>query len=122
MSYMKMGRTQKWTAQIFRWEQLAQNANQTKFLDWNDFRSEFRKEFTPAHTDALAINRLKSSAYYQRNRSLDDYIDEFQDLIVDSVATTQVAFFAIFGNKLCKITKIFEELDLIKRRWVIRQL
>jgi Retrotransposon gag protein/Zinc knuckle len=84
MSYMKTGRAQKWTARIFRWEQLAENANQTKFLDWEDFRSEFRKEFTPAHADALAINRLESTAYYQRNRSLDDYIDEFQDLIVDS--------------------------------------
>jgi Retrotransposon gag protein/Zinc knuckle len=84
MSYMKTGRAQKWTARIFRWEQLAENANQTKFVDWNDFRSEFRKEFTPTHTDALAINRLESSAYYQRSRSLDDYIDEFQDLIVDS--------------------------------------
>jgi Retrotransposon gag protein/Zinc knuckle len=84
MSYMKTGRAQKWTARIFRWEQLAENADQTKFLDWEDFRSEFRKEFTPAHADALAINRLESTAYYQRNRSLDDYIDEFQDLIVDS--------------------------------------
>ena len=28
-----------------------------------------------------------------------------------SVATTQVAFFAIFGNKLCKITRIFQGVD-----------
>jgi hypothetical protein len=40
----------------------------------------------------------------------------------DSVATTQVAFFAIFGNKLCKITEIFEGLDTIKSRWVLCQL
>ena len=32
----------------------------------------------------MAINRLETSAYYQKNRSLDDYIDEFQDLVVDS--------------------------------------
>ena len=84
MSYMKTGRAQKWTARIFRWEQMEGNANHPKFFDWEDFRDEFRKEFTPAHADALAINRLESSAYYQRNRSLDDYVDEFQDLIVDS--------------------------------------
>ena len=84
MSYMKSGRAQKWTARIFRWEQLEENENHSKFLDWADFRDEFRKEFTPSHADALAINRLESSAYYQRNRPLDDYIDEFQDLIVDS--------------------------------------
>ena len=84
MSYMKSGRAQKWTARIFRWEEQPENEYQTKFLDWDDFRSEFRKEFTPAHADAVAINRLESSAYYQRNRPLDDYLDEFQDLITES--------------------------------------
>jgi Retrotransposon gag protein/Zinc knuckle len=84
MSYMKSGRAAKWTARIFRWEELPENIGLSKFLDWEDFRDEFKKEFTPAHTDSLAINRLESAAYYQKNRSLDDYIDEFQDLITDS--------------------------------------
>jgi Retrotransposon gag protein/Zinc knuckle len=84
MSYMKTGRAQRWTARVFRWESLAENIGLTRFLDWEDFKDEFRKEFVPAHADALAINRLESTGYYQRNRSLDDYIDEFQDLIVDS--------------------------------------
>jgi Retrotransposon gag protein len=84
MSYMKTGHAQKWTACIFRWEQLEKNVGQTKFLDWEDFRDKFRREFTPPHTNALAIKRLESSAYYQRNHCLNDYIDEFQDLIVDS--------------------------------------
>jgi hypothetical protein len=84
MSYMKAGHVQKWTARIFRWEQLQENIGQTKFLDWEDFREEFCKEFTPSHANALAINRLESNGYYQKNRSLDDYIDEFQDLVIDS--------------------------------------
>ena len=84
MSYMKSGRAEKWTARIFRWELLPENAGSSKFLDWDDFRDEFRKEFTPAHADAFAINRLESSAYYQKNRSLDEYLDEFQDLITES--------------------------------------
>jgi hypothetical protein len=84
MSYMKAGRAQKWTARIFCWEQLQENVGQNKFLDWEDFREEFRKEFTPSHADALAINRPELNGYYQKNRSLDDYIDEFQDLVVDS--------------------------------------
>jgi Retrotransposon gag protein/Zinc knuckle len=82
MSYMKSGRAQKWTTRIFRWEN--ENSGQAKFIDWDDFTSEFKTEFTPAQADALAINRLESSAYYQKNRSLDDYMDEFQDLIADS--------------------------------------
>ena len=84
MSYMKTGRAQKWAAHIFRWESLDENINQTRFLDWEDFRDEFRKEFTPLHADTIAINQLESSAYYQKNWSLDDYIDEFQGLVVDS--------------------------------------
>ena len=81
---MKSGRAQKWTACIFRWEQQAENVDQSRFLDWEDFATAFRTEFTPAHSDALAINRLESTAYYQRARPLDEYVDEFQDLIVDS--------------------------------------
>jgi hypothetical protein len=84
MSYMKAGRAAKWTARIFQWEQQPENAHSSKFLDWDDFRDEFKKEFTPAHSDSLAINRLESAAYYQRTRSLDDYLDEFQDLITES--------------------------------------
>ena len=64
---MKSGRAQKWTARIFRWEQQPKNSRANKFFDWEDFRNEFRKEFTPAHSDALAINRLESAAYYQKN-------------------------------------------------------
>ena len=84
MSYMKSGRAQKWTAHIFRWEQQPENSGANKFFDWEDFRNEFRKEFTPAHSNALAINRLESAAYYQKNRPLDDYINKFQDLVTKS--------------------------------------
>jgi hypothetical protein len=84
MSYMKSGHAQKWTVHIFRWEQQPENSDFTRFLDWEDFRDEFKKEFTPPHADSLAINRLESSAYFQKGWSLDDYIDEFQDLITDS--------------------------------------
>jgi hypothetical protein len=84
MSYMKTSRAQKWTARVFRWEEQPENSGQYKFLDWEDFTTEFKKEFVPAHSDALAVNRLESTAYYQKARPLDDYIDEFQDLIADS--------------------------------------
>ena len=84
MSYMKSGHAQKWTARIFRWEQQTENADQSKFLDWEDLATTFRTEFTPAHSNALAINHLESTAYYQKARPLDEYVDEFQDLIADS--------------------------------------
>jgi hypothetical protein len=84
MSYMKTGRAAKWTARILQWEQNPENADCNRFFDWSDFRDEFRKEFTPAHSESTAISRLESTSYFQRARSLDDYLDEFQDLITDS--------------------------------------
>ena len=84
MSYMKSGHAQKWTTRIFHWEQEPENFRANKFFDWENFCSEFKKEFTPAHSDALAINRLELAAYYQKNRPLDDYIDKFQDLVAKS--------------------------------------
>lgn len=84
MSYMKTGRAEKWTSRVFRWEQQPENAGAQKFVDFQDFLDEFEKEFTPAHADAVAMNRLESAAYYQKTRSLDDYIDEFQDLVVEA--------------------------------------
>jgi hypothetical protein len=82
LSYMKSGRAAKWAARVFKWEE--DNGGDAKFLDWDDFKSEFRKEFCPAHSDVTAINKLESTTYYQRNRSVDDYLDEFLDLIAES--------------------------------------
>ena len=81
---MKSGQAEKWTARIFRWKELSENEGCPKFLDWEDFWNKFKKKFTPAHADSLAINRLESTAYYQKGHSLDDYIDGFQDLVRDS--------------------------------------
>ena len=82
LSYMKSGRAAKWAARVFKWEE--DNAGVHKFLDWDDFKLEFRKEFCPANSDAAAINKLESTAYYQKARSVDDYLDEFLDLIAES--------------------------------------
>jgi hypothetical protein len=82
MSYMRTGRAQRWTARAFTWEN--KNSGCNRFLDWGDFRDEFKKDFAPVHADVLAVNKLESPSYHQKSRVLDDYIDEFQDLITDS--------------------------------------
>lgn len=84
MSYMKTSRAQRWTDQIFCWEQQPENLESNCFLDWEDFCEEFQRDFTPSHTDTQAVNNLETAAYFQKGRSLDDYINEFQDLITDS--------------------------------------
>ena len=84
MSYMKTGRAEKWAARIFWWEQDPANQGKAKFSSWEGFRVEFKNEFCPSHVDSAAINHLESTAYFQKSRSVDDYLDEFQDLISDA--------------------------------------
>ena len=79
---MKSGQAAKWVAHIFKWEE--ENAGDSRFLDWDEFKLEFCKEFCPANSEATAINKLESTTYYQRTRSVDDYLDEFLDLVAES--------------------------------------
>ena len=64
---LKYGHVQRWTAWIFHWEHLPENSGYPRFLDWDDFHAEFCKEFTPAHANSLAVNRLESMAYFQKS-------------------------------------------------------
>ena len=82
LSYMKAGRAAKWAARVFRWEE--ENPESYRFVDWEDFRHGFKEEFCPAHTDMAAINRLESITYFQNKRSVDEYLDEFLDLISEA--------------------------------------
>jgi hypothetical protein len=82
LSYMKTGRAEKWAARVFRWEE--ENSESYRFVDWEDFRQEFKQEFCPAHTDIVAINRLESVSYFQNKRSVDEYLDEFLDLVAEA--------------------------------------
>ena len=82
LSYMKSGRAAKWVARVFRWEE--ENRGYSKFLDWDEFRMEFRKDFCPAHSDAAAINTLESTSYYQKTRGVDNYLDEFLELVAEA--------------------------------------
>jgi len=78
---MKSGRANKWAARIFKYEE---DEGNPRFLDWSDFRDEFQKEFCPAHSDAAAINKLETTSYFQRTRSVDEYLDKFLDLIAEA--------------------------------------
>lgn len=82
LSYMKEGRAAKWAARIFRWEE--DHPGSRQFADWQSFCDSFKTEFCPSHTDIAAINRLESVAYFQNKRSVDEYLDEFLDLITEA--------------------------------------
>ena len=82
LSYMKSGRAAKWVARVFRWEE--ENGGYSKFLDWDEFRMEFRKDFCPTHSDTAAINTLESTSYYQKTWGVDNYLDEFLELVLEA--------------------------------------
>jgi hypothetical protein len=88
MTYMSQGRAQKWVNRIYQWEALPANANAHYFVDWDHFRSIFRNEFYPLHADAVATNILEGRTYFQGNRNVDDYLDDFRDLIAESGYTS----------------------------------
>jgi len=71
MSYMKAGRAAKWSARVFQWEEQPENVGYHKFINWEDFRDEFKREFCPVYADSVAINRLESTAYFQKSCSVD---------------------------------------------------
>jgi len=82
MSYMKTGCASRWA--ICKFEQEAKTGCLC-FLDWLDFEDEFQKDFMPLDSEAAAINVLEMmTAYFQGKQTVDDYLDEFLDLIYDS--------------------------------------
>jgi hypothetical protein len=84
MTYMNQGRAQKWANRVYHWEVIPANAGSPHFVDWDDFRSRFQAEFFPLHSDVVATNKLEGTTYFQGRRSVDDYLDDFRDLISES--------------------------------------
>jgi len=81
MLYMKIGRANRWATCEF--EQEAKTSH-LRFIDWLDFEEEFRKDFMPLDSESTAINVLETTAYFQGKRTVDDYLDQFRNLIYDS--------------------------------------
>ena len=56
-------------------------------MDWDDCHDKFHGKFCLIHTNKMAINHLESITYFQNQRSIDDYLDEFLDLIAEAGCT-----------------------------------
>jgi len=78
---MKSGRANRWATREFEQEA---KTGRLRFLDWLDFEDEFRKDFMPLDAEAAAINVLQTTTYFQGKRLVDDYLNQFHDLIYDS--------------------------------------
>jgi len=81
MSYMKTGRANRWATREFEQEA---KAGHLHFINWLDFEEEFQKDFMPLDLESAAINVLEMTAYFQGKRTVDDYLDQFRDLIYNS--------------------------------------
>jgi Retrotransposon gag protein/Zinc knuckle len=83
LSYMKTGRASRWANRELDFESRT-GGGHFRFIDWQDFEEEFRKDFLPLNAAASAINILETTSYFQGRNTVDDYLDRFRDLIHDS--------------------------------------
>jgi hypothetical protein len=54
------------------------------FLSWRDFEGGFTSKFCPKNEATAALTKLKSTRYYQGRKTVDDYIDEFSELVEEA--------------------------------------
>ena len=81
LAFFKDGRAARWSENLFR-----QEADTSIFpiQSWADFEQQFRSQFFLVNAEADAVNALEGSAYYQGNRTVDDYLDSFLTLVSDA--------------------------------------
>jgi hypothetical protein len=70
------------------------------FADWMIFTSEFMSTFCPENEAMSVLMRLESDCYFQGQRNVEAYIDEFRDLIDMSGYTDPIAIVLKFCRGL----------------------
>jgi hypothetical protein len=75
---MKKGRASRFAQRILR-EQMEKKV--ILYPTWDKFRTVFISEFCPKNETQMALAKLETSGYFQGKRSVDDYIDDFRELI-----------------------------------------
>src|ERR1700733_15019715 len=78
LSYMKSGRAATFAERLIGYEV---KRGIPKYDDWYSFREDFVENFCPLDKASVAITRLESAAYFQGKRTLDEYIDEYEELL-----------------------------------------
>jgi hypothetical protein len=75
------------------------------FADWTDFTSEFMTTFCPENEATSALICLESDRYFQGQRNVEVYINEFRDLIDMSGDTNPIAIVLKFRRGLNATTQ-----------------
>jgi hypothetical protein len=97
ISYMKGGRAAVWADRTIRYEQ---NNGFPRFISWNDFAAAFGDAFFPENEAVDARMKLESAQYFQGKRSVDAYVDEFEDLVELSGYTDKLTIVVKFRRGL----------------------
>ena len=84
MSLMKTGHAGCWVTHKFEYEV---KTGHLHFLDWLNLKEEFWKDFMLLDSEATAINVLETTAHFQGKQMVNDYLDQFHNLIYNSVYT-----------------------------------
>jgi hypothetical protein len=78
---MKSGRATFYANSILRNEAAC---HVLSFLSWRDFEVGFTFKFCPKNEATAALTKLESMHYYQGRKAMDDYIDEFLELVEEA--------------------------------------
>jgi hypothetical protein len=78
LSYFKSGRAATFADRTLRAEA---KAGGPSYATWADFEAEFRATFCLENEATTSLMRLESERYFQGRRTVDQYVDEFSDLI-----------------------------------------
>jgi len=78
LSYMKNDRAATFADRVLRQEA---KTNLPRFGTWRSFRAVFIESFCPENEATYSLLRLESERYFQGRRTVEAYIDEFEQLV-----------------------------------------
>lgn len=78
LSFMKSGRAAAFADRVISYQT---EKGKARYYGWSAFRSAFVETFCPLNESTMAIVQLESEGYYQGRRGVDEYIDEFEELV-----------------------------------------
>jgi hypothetical protein len=102
LSYFRGGRAASFAERILQQEL---RSGKMCFASWSDFREEFMLMFCPENEATTALMRLESNCYYQGKQNVEEYINEFKDLIDLSSYTDPIAIVLKFCRGLNSTTQ-----------------
>ena len=99
ISFMKTGRAALFAQRAVRYQA---KHSAPKYKTWDEFRDAFVSEFCPKNETQLALAKLETTTYHQGKRSVDDYVDDFRELIEQAGYTEGLAIVVKFRRGLTK--------------------